>query len=440
MLFKLPYEKTPFETLDKTPHWQQEKCDMADCLFGTIKGDKSLKGRVVFGHAFCETAQPMPEGEIKLVLSSPKASYYPTYIAQDGRGANYQTYNDGRIAGWKRYVVKRDITAGSAPESDNIVSILTPLQAGTQFRSVVRFHNLKPEELGALLAALNFHNHPKAYHQLGQGKPYGYGKVTIVPQLDIPSMFKPKDMEPKTMEKYIEDFDHLMWKNEFLVNDTRLVAMAMENTPDNKYRYMTMSNKKDENQFLMAKKNKEYLPAFVSGTVDELRQEQEKAMGAFKKLQKEKEEQQDAYYKEKMKEAEELLEKDEIEEALAMAKELKSVIQTERLELFIGQCESKLENKKKEKEEKERAFAVSIHDFLSRPVSSIPAFSGALKKWIEQNHALAEDEICQVANRLKSVYGELPSKSKKNWSMPKNWESLNKMLEKDLYSMVIKQG
>lgn len=55
--------------------------------------------------------------------------------------------------------------------------------AGTVFTGVLRFHNLRPIELGALLASISFDNHPNCRHNIGMGKPMGYGKVKMMAQV-----------------------------------------------------------------------------------------------------------------------------------------------------------------------------------------------------------------------------------------------------------------
>src|ERR1019366_9865415 len=54
-----------------------------------------------------------------------------------------------------------------------------PLPAGTKFRAHVDVHNLRPEELGALLWALDFGGDEKARHMLGMARPLGYGRSKI---------------------------------------------------------------------------------------------------------------------------------------------------------------------------------------------------------------------------------------------------------------------
>ena len=63
------------------------------------------------------------------------------------------------------------------PTNENVKSRLALLPAGNTFTLKIRFHNLLPEELGAILSALTFHNTHDLYHNIGMAKAYGYGKL-----------------------------------------------------------------------------------------------------------------------------------------------------------------------------------------------------------------------------------------------------------------------
>ncbi len=81
------------------------------------------------------------------------------------------------------------------------------LKAGTSFSGRVRFENLHPAELGALLAALKLPS--DCAHKIGMGKPYGMGSIRIEPRLFLidrarrySSFFiRPVDGENKLSEK-----------------------------------------------------------------------------------------------------------------------------------------------------------------------------------------------------------------------------------------------
>lgn len=91
--------------------------------------------------------------------------------------------DNAEIRGWKRYPVRpyTGIPPLSQAERNNtnIQVILYPLPAGTIFKGKIRFHNLMPEELGAIIWALGWGGNENLRHSLGMGKPFGLGQVRI---------------------------------------------------------------------------------------------------------------------------------------------------------------------------------------------------------------------------------------------------------------------
>ncbi|RMG20647.1 MAG: TIGR03986 family CRISPR-associated RAMP protein [Methanobacteriota archaeon] len=163
--------------------------DLAETIFGYLdeaNEGNSLKGRVFFSHAFALGDPPQLE-EHSAVLASPKSSYYPFYLKQNGdckkAVRRYRTYNDSpALRGFKRYPVREDfIKQDTTGMSQDIISRFRPLAAGARFAGCIRFHNLKKAELGALLSALTFHgdNGEQYFHSLGGGKPFGYGRIQL---------------------------------------------------------------------------------------------------------------------------------------------------------------------------------------------------------------------------------------------------------------------
>jgi len=175
--------------------------DLADLLFGALGqvGDprRILKGRVSIGNAPAEPVggqQPQPERHGPAILNGPKPTYFPNYIRQqtapDGQLASreYATCirsqgNDApEIRGFKRYPVRpkaqiQPLTAEQAQGSQAVANILHPLPTGTRFTGRILFHNLRPEELGALVWAITWGNNDRLRHALGMGKPFGMGQV-----------------------------------------------------------------------------------------------------------------------------------------------------------------------------------------------------------------------------------------------------------------------
>jgi CRISPR-associated protein (TIGR03986 family) len=206
-LYKLPYKQSVGDSVRHHQGGMQH--DLADAIFGYTQADTNpLKGRVQIGHAFADPGTAREGEEVKEVLSSPKASYYPTYIRQqvkdNGTVNEYKTFmdEDAEIAGWKRYPVHRQGVKHNPPPNNNekITTRFRPLQAGAVFRTRLHYHNLRPVELGALLSALSFHQSPDTFHSLGMGKPLGYGKL----KLEIGGM------EPEQQATYMAEFEAYM--------------------------------------------------------------------------------------------------------------------------------------------------------------------------------------------------------------------------------------
>lgn len=155
--------------------------DFVQRIMGYVNGDDALKGRVQFSHSqigMISDNQLIPaEG----ILGEPKASYYPLYIA------NQKNYDDPDfiIAGRKRYVIHKNGYQVGFPPTDQLSEntgvrtkmLLLPSNLNMELR--IRFHNLLPEELGAILSALTFHNTHGLYHSIGMAKAYGYGKLRV---------------------------------------------------------------------------------------------------------------------------------------------------------------------------------------------------------------------------------------------------------------------
>lgn len=272
-LYKLPYKRTPFEAYSHFhPGESKFRPDMAECIFGYTEVDKgrskdddgtSLKGRVQFTPFRALKAEE--EREITLVLAGPKPSYFPMYIDQgngDGKGhvATYKTYNDGDLKGWKRYV-RRKNTWEKRMNEKKIDTVLKPLKAGAEFEGYVMFHNLRPEELGALLSAITFHgNADTACHQIGMAKPYGYGQVSVslegmyVESVgdELLTVYQEANPYMAIFEKYMDNqLGANFWRDTPTIRE--LMTMATREVSDNgKFDYMSL-DMNGNNEFIEAK-------------------------------------------------------------------------------------------------------------------------------------------------------------------------------------------
>lgn len=461
-LYKLPYEYTPFETLP-SDH-RSTKFDLADCIFGTVNEEFSLKGRVSFGHAFCIDEQPkVNTNGVRLVLSSPKASYYPIYVAQrgdNGRVTQYKTYNDGQIAGWKRYPIRNEVW-GTATGSDLLDTVLYPLDTNSHFISKVRFFNLNTFELGALLSALTFHdNENKAYYQLGQGKPYGYGKVKFKIQLDclkgnFSKLFENVDAVKVLMAYY----ENQMQSRNFLLQSSlsKLLPIVCCPVSGRNFEYMTMSNERNNNEFLQEKARMSYLKPFTASctvafhslynqyvlVVDNLRnqisdlynkQQNDRKIRILKeeKLKQEEENKklEQARIDEERRQREvdsikqrgnELKQKQDYQQALIYFEEAYSIEETLELKQIIDECRDKLNKQQR-----------PINECILNEISSIPAYTNNINKWLKLNNRnLSDDEKQQILEHVLKAYNILEKKNdKKKWKS--SLKDLNKLLGMDV--------
>ena len=265
-MYRLPYEKTPYEI--ERARYEAGALDMADCIFGYVDGQKALRGRVQFSHFISEDATV--DEPKTLILNGPKASYYPCYIKQTGNGgkdANYKTYNDGLLAGWKKYVL-RDGTWEKKMNNEKLDTEIFPLKAGASFKGRVVFHNLKHEELGALLSALSFHgNTDKCYLQVGQGKPYGYGKMSV--SVDALRAVRNDDDTLVDSDSAMGSFELMMdkwlnssWRKTRSVRELFALASNSVGKEDERFKYMSLDVDGKNNEFTDAKKGNEYLMRF----------------------------------------------------------------------------------------------------------------------------------------------------------------------------------
>lgn len=175
-LYRQPYPKRIHDFLPEQLRGQG--IDLAQAVFGYVNGSDALRGRVQVGNAFIECAKPISEQTF--VLGGPKPSFFPFYLEQNNpdKMANYFSENT-IISGYKRFLLRDQAEEGKKNKS-KVTSSFYPLAAGTEFSTVITFHNLHDYELGALLAAITFcRQNDRCYHSLGYAKPFGYGKMQV---------------------------------------------------------------------------------------------------------------------------------------------------------------------------------------------------------------------------------------------------------------------
>ena len=279
-MFKLAYTYSTHDMIKHTYKDSENSLDFVETLFGRVSNtlEETIKGRVSFGDAECLTTLG-PEEYPSTILSSPKPSYYPIYLKQEeekekpGRCETYKTYMDpdAEISGWKRYPVRKSPSGlapeGKAAETGNDVKvILNPLPSGTIFSGKIRFHNLKPEELGAIIWVLEWGGDPAKCHSLGMGKPFGFGSISVKIKDGhlIPNCIDVKTQDVYGYRKVFVDYMGQKCSNWLNTSEMKqLLAMAdPENSKSKNLTYMKLG-RNDDNEFVKSKKNKEILKSYI---------------------------------------------------------------------------------------------------------------------------------------------------------------------------------
>ncbi len=239
-MYKYPAFNTVFDGIDDDL-LDSEQHDFSECLFGYADKDDSMKGRIQFGHAFLETHPCFCE-EKAIALSSPHPSYFPLYLG-NGKSWNSETVV---LAGRKRYPIRNRIESNSG--SKGMIFHIKPLDKGSIFKGKVKFHNLRPEELGGILNAINFWNDNHYYHNLGQGKPLGYGKVRINAVISkltsISSKYSEDTNFASIFQNKMEEFTP-NWHDSVELRELRLMSIGIPKGRDDEFTYMQM----DKNEF-----------------------------------------------------------------------------------------------------------------------------------------------------------------------------------------------
>jgi CRISPR-associated protein (TIGR03986 family) len=404
-LYKLPYDYSPSEIEQKRYSGDTTKLDLADAIFGYTYGKKALRGRVQFSHCYCEN--PEEDKAYTLVLNNPKASYYPIYIRQNGSGgrvmSEYETYNDGQLSGWKRYHVRKGIWE-RCTNDPKIDTTIYPLKANSVFKGKVYFHNLKRVELGALISALTFHNTEDCFHQIGQGKPYGFGKVSLTAKLNADIEINP--------ELLMAEFENLMndkcvynWSKDNSIIQLFTLAKEEVTADDVLYKYMKLDiDNPQNNEFILAKGGvngrgfKEYLQLYTDlkskrYEPTSLAVKHKEALNAKKK----EEEEAERSKAEKIAESE----REKPEAAIKAAKE----------------------QEEKEKEERNR---VPLSEKIDRS-NKLPTLFGNLKSWLKYNEMSSKD-LEDLKYKVFEIYQSMRRRDKMNWNNIGKWKQLSDLV------------
>ena len=281
-MFKLPYKLSLHQTIQNSgkSHLDESRPDFVEGIFGYLDDEGgSLRSRVSFSVAQV-VGVPKESTPVATVLNNPKPTYYPAYLKQketSGKLGSPQ-YNtlmneEAQLRGWKRYPVKNQETITPPTGNEKVDVKLIPLEKGARFKGKMRFHNLRPVELGGLLWALTWGGDATKRHALGMGKPMGFGQISVEIDAAACQMLPNATEAAPAIAELIETFRQHMetatkktgkpgWQNPTQLRE--LLAMADPARAQGKnLSALCLGRNRDDNEFLNAKKNRLVLPAYT---------------------------------------------------------------------------------------------------------------------------------------------------------------------------------
>jgi CRISPR-associated protein (TIGR03986 family) len=281
MMYRLAYKLTIGDAIKNTSYDHfLSKPDLAELIFGYVNdNNEALRGRVHIGHLVAQN-KPSLLPLVTTILGNPKPTYYPNYICQDEEkgilkeGEEYKTLLDegSQIRGWKRYPVRKDGFKPFAPPppmvkgktNEDVATHFKPLPSESTFKGKIRFHNLRPEELGAVVWALTWGGNEKLRHSIGMAKPYGFGSVQIKitskeEEIKLDSVCK---AFTDLMQRRLQEERKLDWQSSAQIK--LLLAMAdPEAKPEMKLEYPRLEME-GVNDFADYKKAKKVLLPYIA--------------------------------------------------------------------------------------------------------------------------------------------------------------------------------
>lgn len=225
--------------------------DLAECIFGTVKGDKALKGRVQFTNLLCTKPVRMPNEYKSLiyVLNGPNPDCLPMYVPGKEDYDHSKLKPHQFLNGWKRYVLKNAPNYSERKNTESrTTSTFCPLNTGSEFKGKVFFHNLLPQELGALLCAITWGNHRmNCYHQIGLAKPYGFGRISIAVDWKSDDVSTYVDAFIKTMNDWLKSplINEEKWDETLTVSELFILASHVARFNDTQFKYMRSNEIRD---------------------------------------------------------------------------------------------------------------------------------------------------------------------------------------------------
>ena len=446
-MLRNPYKQNVRMLVEKEQEPVEGK-DLCETIFGFTGSDMSLRGRVQVSHAFCKDASDSNElkDSVSGVLGEPKPSFYPLYLKQTG--PKYKTFNDAEgIAGRKLYRVHAGAGVLPLPEGNdnsNVKGSMRPLREGLTFVMRINLHNMRPVEIGAILSALTLHDTKDAWHNVGSGKSFGYGKIECV-DVKLERLEHDKAYYMRAFEEEMEFFARKELSRKWRETEqVKMLVNILSEHSDDDVRMMTLKEYGDiskNTSFQKLKEGEKKIASLLSADFERIFSDR-----VFR-----------AKYRKMYATAEALMNDGKLEEA---RDEYEAIIDLRRqsglgsddedakkkeIEAEIAKIEEreKKERQKKEKAEREEKLAKGLKAKLEDKYSDGRYKRDTVKKaldiaegWLKEAHEpeLSEGEkrdLHSTLERLKSCPGK---EDRKLWGNPKDktWERIERLMGEEL--------
>jgi CRISPR-associated protein (TIGR03986 family) len=409
-LYKFPYTHSIMTKLLKDHHSKEQ--DLAQTIFGYIDRDikQALKGRVYFSHAKSVTNAIELKSRYVL-LGSPKASYYPIYLVQNGKEYKTLMDSDSVLAGWKRYPIHKSFKHKDDGKSTQ-TSLITPLKQDTKFICKIKVHNLKSIEIGALLSAISFHGNTECYHNIGMAKPYGYGTIKV----NITNLKGFKHLKDEYLKYFEACMNSELFDNEIKWHESeQVINLLTMATPQNDQNLEYMQLK----DFAKEKNNTNYLDRYIN--LNGVDKQNLKNLSSNDDIVK---------YNEDIKSIKER----NIQRKQAVEEELKKQQEIQKMQEEEDKFNSELDSLKNSEDESKLQSFIAKYTNSRFDVHEIQDYFDELKKTKKDNKFTKINEQAQKAfNEVKSKKGAGLEKAKKafvkKWSASKNNKGSEFVLE-----------
>jgi CRISPR-associated protein (TIGR03986 family) len=194
-------------------HMDDAYFSLSELMFGTLRNEGlGLKSRVQFSDAVLSNKETSIVSK-PVVLGAPKPSFLGAYIEQPEpeQYYSYGYHNEtetAKVAGWKRYPVMKELRENELlNDNEKVQTKLELLTENHTFQGRVVFHNLKREELAALVWVLSMNNSSDLYHSLGHGKPLGAGAIQFELKLNSDLMRSNSgELDNITVKDLVQEF------------------------------------------------------------------------------------------------------------------------------------------------------------------------------------------------------------------------------------------